>query len=403
MADEPEPAWIERVVNLAKAIGMNPVRVRWKLVRWQDSRRRAARRREQKVEHVRYAHKTCHECGSVQDRDAKTCSKCGVKLASRTVHVLSRLGIFAPEALSMATLLALAIMACYVRVMIAQGGGFKTPSGALLLDFGAQWNQGRPDERWRMLTAAFLHIGLFHIAFNLLGLASIGPQIEALYGRMTMLAMFIITAVGANFASGLIAPHYLSAGASGGLCGLIGLAAGYAQRRGRTSLRNDMLKWLAYTIIMGFALGADNWAHTFGALIGGAIGYAFSPEVWKRPVLFPLRAVVKLAGLAAAIAAIVIIMTRHVTPDEQPLDPAVTYYEGIGRVCTAMRDGHYPLAVSWLNLQFGTMGDAPKRAEAFSEDSLRSECNELIETVKSCRTKEVEDCGPMLRILGDKL
>ena len=35
MADDDEmPSWIERVVSVAGALGMNRVRVRWKLQRW---------------------------------------------------------------------------------------------------------------------------------------------------------------------------------------------------------------------------------------------------------------------------------------------------------------------------------------------------------------------------------
>jgi len=56
-APGPDPdAWIEKVVAVAKALGMNPVRVRWRLIRWQEARRRGQRRREQWITHVRYQH-----------------------------------------------------------------------------------------------------------------------------------------------------------------------------------------------------------------------------------------------------------------------------------------------------------------------------------------------------------
>jgi len=106
----------------------------------------------------------------------------------------------------------------------------------------------------------------------------------------------------------------ISAGASGGICGLIGAAAGYGHRLGTAggiSLRNDMLKWLLYTIVFGFALKANNYAHAFGAIAGGAFGYFVSPRRWNKSYLKPLRAIAKTFGVVATVGALVIILTRH--------------------------------------------------------------------------------------------
>ena len=89
--------------------------------------------------------------------------------------MLRRIGLATPEAVSVSTLLALAIMAVYTRVFVAQGGGFGAASGKLLFDFGAQWEIGSTGEPWRLVTAMFLHIGLWHLAFNLIAIATIGP------------------------------------------------------------------------------------------------------------------------------------------------------------------------------------------------------------------------------------
>ncbi len=338
VSDEPHPEWIERVVKLAAAVGMNPTRVRWKLIRWQEQRRRGRRRLEQRLDHIRYEHKICHQCGAIQDRDARVCTSCEARLGGRGVAMLRRFGILAPQAVSVSTLLALAIMAVYVRVFVAPGGGLGAPSGALLLDFGAQWELGRPDEPWRLLTAMFLHIGLWHLAFNLIAVATVGPQIEKIYGRLTMLFVFIATGVLANIASGMIQPDVLSAGASGGLCGLIGAAVGYGHRLGTSGgrlIRNDMLKWIAYTIIFGFAVHANNWAHAVGALTGATFGYTVTPRVWTRRSLLPIRVIAKVIGVAATIGAVAIILTR--TPSKHEAnsveDAFVTSYVFAAQVC----------------------------------------------------------------------
>ena len=316
-SNEAPDAWIERVVRVAGALGMNPVRVRWKLIRWQEGRRRAQRRREQWVTHVRYQHKTCPTCGAVQDRDEKSCTACGGALTGRGLQVLQRIGLTAPDLISMSTLLALAMLGVYLRVWIAAGGGLRSPGPGLLAAFGGHWLAASAVEPWRLVTAIFLHAGLWHLGFNLVAIASVGPRIEAVYGRLTMLMLFVVTGVLGNLGSDLMGPVGVGIGASGGVMGLVGVAAGYGQRAGTASgraLRNAMLQWSAYTFVAGFWLHADNWAHAFGLATGAVFGYAVRPETWAHPRLLPVRALGKLAGGAGAIAALAIIFTRTPSP-----------------------------------------------------------------------------------------
>lgn len=294
---------------------MNPTQVRWKLIRWHDRRNRDKNRFAQKVDHIKYEHKTCDECGAVQDRDAKKCTACGARISARSIQMLRRFGILMPEAISLSSVLALVLMATYARVWVAQGGGLSAPKGSLLLDFGAFWYRGRPDEHWRALTGMFLHIGFWHIAFNLLAIASLGPQVEQIWGRLSLLFIFIVTGIAGFVVSAIAQPDALTAGASGGVCGLLGAAAGWGQRLGNTRgrlIRNDMIKWFVYTIVFGIAVHANNWAHAGGALSGFAFGYLVPQSLWKRA--FALRFVAKAIGVAGTIAAVAIIMTRQPTP-----------------------------------------------------------------------------------------
>jgi rhomboid protease GluP len=378
---------------------MNPTRVRWRLIRWHERRNRDRRRLEQKVDHVKYEHKTCDQCGAVQDRAAKVCSSCGAKLATRTFQVLRRLGIIAPEALSLSTVLALVIMTAYARVWVAQGGGFHAPPGALLLDFGADWHVGYGGDYWRLLTAAFLHMGFWHIGFNLIAIASVGPQVEQIWGRLAMLFLFVVTAVVGFVVSDAMQPNVLTAGASGGVCGLIGAAAGYGQRlgtaRGRT-IRNDMVKWFAYTIVFGFAVNANNWAHLGGAAAGAALGYAMPPVLWKRRALLPLRFITKLAGVAATVTALAIILTR--TPSPQPTgDPMIARLDFTVEVCKLQRitpEGARALYVTTL---------APTGMIDRSFDQVGMMCAALIGLRESCRHGQLTaaNCDPIERATAD--
>jgi membrane associated rhomboid family serine protease len=314
-----DDAWIERVVGIAGDLGFNKMRLRWKLIRWQERRRRKAREREQVIAHVTYAHKTCHECGAVQDKHEAICTRCGVKLGSRRFQMLERLGLATPVPISMSTLLAVAILVAYGRAWVVGGGGLSAPGGTVLVELGGRWPPAMADEPWRLVTAMFLHAGLWHLGFNILAIASVGPRIEELYGRATMLALFIATGALANLATLEVGRLAVGVGASGGVMGLVGVAAGAGHRAGTShgrALRDDMLKWGAYTLVFGFAVGADNWAHMFGIIAGAAFGYLVSPEVWTRRSLFLVRTGVGLAGLIATLGAVAIILTRTPSPRE---------------------------------------------------------------------------------------
>jgi membrane associated rhomboid family serine protease len=215
-----DDAWIEKVVDTAGALGFNKMRVRWKLIRWQESRRKARRWREQRIAHISYQHKICHECGAVQDRDEAICTQCGAKLSSRALQVLQRIGLTTPEFLSMSTVLVLVLIGVHLRIWLAAGtGAFSLPS-RLLIDFGGRYPPLLSDEPWRLLTAIFLHAGLVHLGFNVLALASIGPRVEELYGRLTLLLLFVVTGTLANLGSVAIGLGGVGIGASGGIMGL---------------------------------------------------------------------------------------------------------------------------------------------------------------------------------------
>ncbi len=341
MTQEPVDAWIEKVVKITTALGMNPTRTRWRLIRWQERRRKAARQREQAVVHVTYKHKTCDACGTVQDRDAKTCSRCEAKLGGRGLQVARRIGLI-PRSISVSVVLALALLAVYVRVLAAAGGGIGSPSVGLLYDFGGHWPPAISDEPWRWVTAIFLHAGLWHLAFNLISIGSIGPRIEELYGRLTMLFLLVATGTLANIGSGATGLDGVGIGASGGVMGLIGIAAGYGQRLGTTAgreLRNDMLRWTAYTMVFGYFIGADNRAHAFGALVGVAFGYAVSPRQWNARRMLPVRVILQVAGVVAAIGAIAIIFTREPAPPEEAAERSSPGYERYGKICRRFFDG----------------------------------------------------------------
>lgn len=305
--DEEFPPWIDRVAGWAAALGMNKVRVRWKLQRWHNQRRLARNRREQKALHVGYQHKVCPKCTAVNDRDDTVCSRCGEALHSRPREILGRLGLRGPVAASMSTLIAVMLVAVYVRTVVASGGrgGFSIPP-QVLVDHGANW-WPLAHQWWRFATSVFLHAGVIHLAFNLFGLAMVGPIVEEEFGRWPTLFVFMVTGIVASYGSHKFGTQGVGIGASGALCGLIGLAAAAGHRAGSARgryLRNDMLKWLVYTLVFGYFIGADNYAHAGGFVAGAVLGLAVPAKAMVKPWPRRVGVVLGVLALAAAVATV---------------------------------------------------------------------------------------------------
>ncbi len=300
--------WIEVVVNLAGLVGMNKVRVRWKLMRYRESAAQQGRRARTRAAHVGYEHKVCHRCGAINDRDARACIRCEVRLRSHRWQQVERLGLSVPDFLSVSTALCTVMIAIYAYLATESAGGLWSLDSLTLLRHGGSYPPAiRAGEVWRLGTSIFLHAGLWHIGFNVIALWQIGPSLEQLYGRHRMLFFFMLTGVLAALGSSLFRFGGVGIGASGAIMGLIGLAAGWGQRDGTTvgrGVRNRMVKWAIYVMIFGWLIGADNLAHGVGFASGGLIGFVVPALKPRDTGLSPLSVALGSVGLLAALLSV---------------------------------------------------------------------------------------------------
>jgi rhomboid protease GluP len=256
----------------------------------------------------------------------------------------------------------------------------------LLFSFGGNLAPAlEAGDYWRLLTASFLHGGIIHLGFNLFALAVVGPQVEALYGRLQMLFLFVATGVVAFAGSAWAGPPVVAIGASGGLMGLVGVAAGWGHREGTghgRALRNDMIKWSAYVFVFGFFINADNWAHLFGLLSGLAIGYAVRPGTWKLRVLMPLRAAAGACGVVGAIVALVIIARQPVDLDEVDAPPArrlARHLQPLAEICRLHWQGDQAGAIARAGELTGDAGPVPP-------EQIGPLCDDFIRIREQCRS-----------------
>ena len=157
-------------------------------------------------------------------------------------------------------------------LMYAFGNGSKDVY--TLVRFGALY---RPlvlkGELYRLLTTAFLHIGLLHLLVNSYSLYVIGSQLESFLGKFKFLFIYIVSAICGSLMS-IIFYGSVSAGASGAIFGLLGslLYFGYNYRvfLGNV-LKSQIIPLILLNLSLGFVVnGIDNAAH-IGGLVGGMI------------------------------------------------------------------------------------------------------------------------------------
>lgn len=323
--DDLQPVeWIESVARFAGKLGLNEVRVRWKLLRWHQAMGRSARRAEQRATHAGYEHRICGKCRAINHRSAARCGQCDSRLGPRWLQVLSRLGIGLPDHVAATVCLGLAVVLVYARMVVASMGGDQSGLSVMLffdidtlLAFGGNWPPlTLSGEYWRLATAVVLHAGIWHLGFNLIALSQVGPAIEDLYGRGVMVFLFMLTGVVASLGSSFIGRPGVSIGASGALMGLIGLAAGWGHRDGTTigrQVRNMMLKWALYVMVFGFLLRADNAAHGAGFVAGAAIGWLVDARKLRQPAYRHVRAILGVVGTLAVVATTVLALVGGMT------------------------------------------------------------------------------------------
>lgn len=302
--------WIELAVKVAGWAGMNPVRVRWRLRAWQN---RVKARRDRVLMESRSLTrgvKTCPSCGAIQGSGSR-CTQCGAPLYPFPIEFFRRVlrragvGVFG-ETFIAAACLAVFLITSVLSSRLAGASAIISPDPRLLVELGG--NLARltvAGEWWRLWTAVFLHAGPVHLAFNLIALFYVAPRARDHVGGDRMLIAYALSGLAASGASAWWSlagdGGGVSIGASGAIAGLIGLllVRGWTDKsRAGLELRNQMLRWMAYVLVFGFFINADNAAHLGGFAAGTLLG-----SVLPRHLRSPFPGLEKAAGTAVLIAA----------------------------------------------------------------------------------------------------
>lgn len=207
---------------------------------------------------------------------------------------------------------ALILLAANVIVFAAfagAGGGVMNADPQMLIRWGSNFGPYTADGQWwRLLSAAFLHGGLVHLAVNMFTLADVGRLCERLFGWRRFLVLYLLSGLAGSAASVWWNPQVNSVGASGALFGVLGALLVFMLDR-RNGIDPGAMKahaatmavFIGYGVVNGLAsTGIDNAAHLGGLAAGAVLGFALGRPPGSTRIE-PLRMA---AGMAACVLAI---------------------------------------------------------------------------------------------------
>src|SRR6201994_707397 len=197
-------------------------------------------------------------------------------------------------------------------VMVLSGVSATNPSVQELVRWGANFGgYVLTGQWWRLLTAAFVHVGILHLATNMWCLWNLGLLGEPLLGPVGVVAVYVLTGIAGNLLSVAVHPQVVGAGASGAVFGLAGVLILLLKAKllpvPPEEIRR-LRKSVIYFALLNFVIGGtsmflrtaiqiDNMAHLGGFLCGLALGAPLVPRIGAARSQYAVRSWAAYGGM----------------------------------------------------------------------------------------------------------
>jgi membrane associated rhomboid family serine protease len=122
---------------------------------------------------------------------------------------------------------------------------------------------------WRLLTAAFLHYGPFHLLLNMLALYWFGSALEQRIGSGKFLLLYVVSGLAGSAGALISAPTTPTVGASGAIFGILGAGLVLEQQRDYV-FGGSALGIIVLNLVFTFSIPNISIGGHIGGLVGGA-------------------------------------------------------------------------------------------------------------------------------------
>ncbi|WP_370250250.1 rhomboid family intramembrane serine protease [Nocardioides sp.] len=161
---------------------------------------------------------------------------------------------------------------------------------------------------WQLLTSAFMHVEIWHIAVNMLSLVALGPQLEAILGRARFLVVYLVSGLAGSVVVYLLADAGFTVGASGAIFGLLGALVVIIHKAGGSL--NQIGGLLLLNAVITFTVPNVSWQGHLGGFLGGLVTAAILAYAPRGP----RRTAVQAAGVAGVLLVLgLLVALRTVT------------------------------------------------------------------------------------------
>jgi membrane associated rhomboid family serine protease len=155
-------------------------------------------------------------------------------------------------------------------ITAAQGAGINNPGGSLFNKWILYGPAVANGDWWRLITGAFLHASLIHIAFNMYFLWFVGTAVESVLGRGRFLLVYLVSGLAGSAGALVINPNTPTVGASGAIFGILG-AALILERQRNYVLGGQAMGLIVINLILSFVISNISIGGHVGGLIGGVL------------------------------------------------------------------------------------------------------------------------------------
>src|SRR5262249_10180513 len=142
---------------------------------------------------------------------------------------------------------------------------------SLIPEFGLFGPLVASGEWYRLVTSAFLHEGLWHIAGNMILLFFLGRILEPGIGTPRFVALYVVSLLAGSFGALLLSPERLSYGASGAVFGVLGATFVVARGRGVDALASSVGVLILFNLAISFGVPGISIGAHLGGLVAGVL------------------------------------------------------------------------------------------------------------------------------------